>query len=87
MKQLNARQIQIAKAVLKALDDADRQLAENIIHADVNAIIGEHVALAELKATIVLCDTEGWLIGVPTRFHGKLWKISDAGRAALLEMA
>lgn len=83
---MNKRQIQLAKALLTVLNDADGQMIEAIIHAEVNMVVGDHVQLAELNAIIAQCDTQGWLTGIPSRFRGKLWNINDAGRAALLEM-
>ena len=83
---MNAREIKIAKAMLQVLNDADGQMIESIIHAEVNLKCGEHVPLAELNSILQLADREGWLTGVKSKFRGKLWNINDAGRAALLEM-
>lgn len=83
---MNARQVKLCKALLTVLNDADGQMIEPIIHAEMNLKLGGHISLADIRATIVTADTRGWLTGTQSDFRGQLWKINDAGRAALAEM-
>jgi hypothetical protein len=83
---MNARQVQLCKALLSILNDRDGQMIETIIHAEMNLKLGRHIALTDIRATIELADTRGWLTGTEDEYRGKLWKINSAGRAALSEM-
>ena len=85
---MNERELKIAKALLKVLNDADAQVVEPVMHAEVDLVLGEHVGLAEFNSVLNACDRSGWLIGVKPKFgKGKKWSINDAGRGALLEMS
>lgn len=88
---MTARDLQIARALLHALHLQDgRQLAEPQLHhlANEQLILAGRVSatLAEFNAVLQLCDTQGWLTGVPARFGGRKWNLNDAGEGARLEM-
>ena len=79
------REIKISHAILKALHDMDGgQAGEITLHGEATQICP--CSVAEFTAALALCDTQGWVTGVKSRFKGKLWSINDAGEGALLQM-
>lgn len=82
---MTARELKICKAILQVLHDLDGgQLVEVALHGETN--VKCECGLAEFTAALKLCDTKGWLTGVPGKFSGRKYNINDAGEAALLEM-
>lgn len=83
---MNADKLKIIRAVLDVLEETDIQFTEPLLHAEVNLRLPKTVPLAEFTSALAAADQNGWLIGVNSTFHGRKWSISDAGRAARLEM-
>lgn len=84
---MTRREIKVCKALLKFLHDLDGgQVVESILHAGVIEITGETVSLGDFNAAMAICDTRGWCVVVPSKFHGMKRSISDAGEGALAEM-
>ena len=89
---MNPRTLRIAKAILTTLDRVSpAQLVETIIHADAQTQLrnaGETApSLSEFNVALVTADQRGWITGVSARVTGQMkWSLSDAGKAALLEM-
>lgn len=83
------REQKIIKAILEVLDTQDAQIGEVLLHAEVNLRIKPNAMLGEFEKCLRLCaDPENrWIIGIHPRLGGATkWNISDAGRAALIEM-
>lgn len=81
------RKIKIIRSILDVLENLDGgQLTEAVLHAEVNLHVTPTATLAEFDDARDRADKSGWIIGVETRFNGRKWSLSDAGRAARLEM-
>lgn len=85
---MNAREQKIIKVMLDYLYDRDgAQVAEGILHAEVNLRISPTASLGEFNAALKKADDSGWLTGVIARYgNGKLWRLSQLGEATRLEM-
>jgi len=90
---MTARETTITKAILTLLNRLDgAQAIELIIHASVQTDMrnqGDTAAsLREFEGALRNCDQNGWVIGVAAKVTKQMkWSISDAGRAALMELA
>lgn len=81
------RQIGIAKGILDALHETDGgQLHEIAIHADANLLFRAMIPKNEFDEVFALLNRDGCFIGVPTKFKGTLWSISDKGEQTRQEM-
>jgi hypothetical protein len=75
----------LLKAILYVLHEVDGgQLHELPLHAEVNLL--RECTRTEFEAALKIGDTNRWILGIHSKFKGRLWCISDAGEAALLEM-
>lgn len=84
---MTQRENKLVRAILEVAHNVDgAQLSETMLHAEVNLQVTPTATLAEFNAALAICDSRGWLIGVPSKFTGRKWNISDAGEAARLEM-
>jgi len=84
---MNERELKIAKAILRVLNDRDGQMVEAFIHAEACLIFDEHIPLALFNSVLHECDRSGWVIGVKSKLGRQMkWQINDVGRGALLEM-
>lgn len=92
---MTKRQVKLAKEILDYLHELDGgQAGDVLIHAAVNeAIGGVYVPLTEINEVLEICDRNGWIITVPSRFNlddrGRkvhLRSLSDDGAAARLQM-
>jgi hypothetical protein len=82
---MTKNEIKIIKAILYVLHEVEGgQLHELPLHAEVCLL--RECSLAEFAAALKICDTHRWVIGIHSKFRGRLWSISDAGEAAALEM-
>jgi hypothetical protein len=81
------REQKIINALLEVAHNLDGgQMTETLLHCEVNLQVTPTAALAEFNDALAICDQRGWLIGVPSRFSGRKWNITDAGEAARLEI-
>lgn len=85
---MTARKLTLVKALLNYLSDRDgAQVGETILHAEVNLRVAPTASLAEFNDALKHADDAGWLTGIPARYGtGKIWKLSEAGEAARMEM-
>lgn len=83
---MTKRQIKLCKHVLDILHELESPVGDVLLHAHVNEHAGEYVPLHEINEVLELCDRNGWVITVKSKFKGPLRNISDAGRAARQEM-
>lgn len=84
---MTARQITILRHGLKFLDQLDGGMVlETILRAGVPILIQPRVLESELDEFIRRAEREKLIVGVRTRFGEIKWKLSDAGKAALLEL-
>lgn len=84
---MTTRQLKITAALLEELHTQDdHQIGETILHAGVNLRVNPTATLDEFNEALRHCDSNRWLISVRSNFKGLLWKLSDAGKAARLEM-
>ena len=83
---MTVKETKVAKAILDVLHELDGgQIHTLPLHAEVNLKI---VCLrSEFDAALAICDTQGWVIGITTKFKGNAWSISDLGEATRLQMA
>lgn len=78
----------LCKVILEALHDMDgRQLTALQLHAEGQVRRGEKISVAEFDRALELAQTRGWIVGVTSKFGGLKFNATDAGEAALLEMA
>ena len=85
---MTTREQKIIKALLDVLHELDGgQLAEVILHAEVNLRLAATATKAEFDEALLLADRQGWVTGVTSRYgRGRLWNLNDAGSAARKEM-
>ena len=84
---MTPREIKIITAILEVAHNLNGgQMTETLLHAEVNLHVTPTAGLHEFEAALEICNSRGWLIGVPSKFKGRKWNISDAGEAARLEM-
>lgn len=85
---MSQRQLTITRQILEALNLMDGgQLAEVILHHQVNLLIKPNATLGEFEDALSVCDANGWVTGVVSKFGPKkLWQLNDRGQAARLEM-
>ena len=85
---MTSREKKIVRHVLQYLHDVDRgQRTELQIHDNAfNAFDEVAPSVNELSAAIRLCNGMAFVRGVPSRFAGMKWNLTDAGEAALLEL-
>jgi hypothetical protein len=84
---MTERQRKIIKAILEVLNGLDGgQSNEPILHAEINLRLTPTASRAEFEDAIKYCDDRNWVTGVPSRYGGRLWNLSDAGQAARLEI-
>jgi hypothetical protein len=82
---MTKNEIKIIKAILYVLHEVDGgQLHELPLHAEVNLL--RECSRTEFEAALKICDTNRWIVGIHSKFKGRLWNISDAGEAAAMEM-
>ena len=89
---MNERELVIIKAILTFLDRLNGgQAVEALIHASAQTALrnqGETApSLTELQECLVICDQQGWVMGVASRDTKRMkWSLVDEGRAALLRL-
>lgn len=88
---MSEREQLIIKAILQCLDRISGQAVETIIHASASTAlrnIGEPApSLREFQASLLICDTRGWVTGVQGKITRQMkWSLSDEGKAALMEL-
>lgn len=89
---MNARDIEITKAMLDVAHDADgHQYFESVLHAATNCrlqAVGKAAAtLGEFNACLDIIGQRGWMTRVINKSTGRMkWNLNDAGEAARLEM-
>ena len=82
---MTTRETHIAKKILNALHELDGgQVHALSIHAEIGGLA--FCTGAEFDSTLELLDSRRFVLGVNTRFMGRMWSISDAGEAARLQM-
>lgn len=81
------RQKNLLRLGLKFLDQLDGGMVlETILRAGVSSLARPRALESELDEFISRAESEKWILGVRTRFGEVKWKLSDAGKAALLEL-
>jgi hypothetical protein len=84
---MTAREQQIIRAALEALHDAETQLGDVPLHAEVKMRVNPPPLLSEFETAMAMADGMRVVIGVKARFGpGKRWSITDQGEAARIEM-
>lgn len=84
---MQQRELKIIRAILEAGHNIDGgQIAETLLHAEVNLQVNPTATLAEFGNALAICDTRGWMTGITSKFGGRRWNISDLGEAARMEM-
>jgi hypothetical protein len=76
--------------MLQVLHEQDRGvLSESQLHGGVNLELQESAqvpaTLSEFEGALRIADGQRLVIGVPGRWGGKVWSISDAGEVARAE--
>lgn len=75
------------KTLLEILSGAVGLMADAVLHATVQARLGERITLAEFELLRSRAERERWISGVKSRFTESFrWQITDEGRAALAQM-
>ena len=85
---MTKREFKIIKALLGVLHNLDgAQIAEAVLHAEVNLHVTPTASLAEFDGAVTVADANRWVVVVQSKFgSGRKFTLSDAGEAALLEM-
>jgi len=86
---MTEREIEILRRYLEALRDrAGRAASEIELHAATNMkLLPPKASLVEFNAALAHADNRGWAIGLASQTTGRMqWTITDAGRAALVEL-
>lgn len=84
---LTTRQIAIAKVILAAFEALDGGQAQEVsIHADASLLFGAIIPKNEFTEVFEKLNAHGCFNGVPTKFHGIKWSLSDVGEQTRLEM-
>ena len=85
---MTKRELRIIKALLQILHNLDgTQIAEAVLHAEVNLHVTPTASLAEFDGAVKVADDNRWITVVQSKFGaGRKFTLSDAGEAALLEM-
>ena len=82
---MTTREIMIGKKILTYLHGLDGGQAHPLtIHAEIGGM--PVCGAGEFDSVLALLDTRQYVVGIQTKFKGRMWNISDAGEAALLEM-
>jgi len=86
---MTKREYKIVKALLRVLHNLDGvQIAEAVLHAEVNLHVTPTASLAEFDGAVAVADSNRWITVVQAKFGaGRKFTLSDAGEAALLEMS
>ena len=82
------RETKLVKGILDVLHQKEGgQMADTILHADLNLLLGEQVPLLEFNSALSIADRAGLITSIHARFgSGMRRNINDAGEAARLEM-
>ena len=86
---MTTRELQITRAVLDYLHEADRgQRTQLQIHAQAFVQFPDHKpSVEEVKSVLENCDLEEWIRGTPDRFKKMLWQITTLGEGIRPELA
>lgn len=81
-------QTKLAKDLLDELHELDGgQIGDVQLHAALNERSGgKYIPLTEINEVLELCDRNGWIITVRSKFKGSLRSLSDEGQAVRLQM-
>ena len=71
----------IAREILNVLSGWDTPAAEAVIYAQVNDSLGGRVLVTEFDDAVTLCQEERWITGVNDPLMGRMWTITNKGRA------
>ena len=71
----------VAREILDTLAGWDDPAAEAVIYAQVNDSLGGRVLVTEFDDAMTLCQTQRWLAGVNDPLMGRMWSITNKGRA------
>lgn len=85
---MTKHQLNLARYTLDYLHELDGgQVGDVLIHAALNERNnGRYVPLTDVNEVLELCDRNGWIITVSSKFKGPLRSLSDDGAAARLQM-
>ena len=82
---LTPREIKIAKAILDYLHGLDGGQAHALtLHAEIGGMAT--CSAVEFDGVLGALDIRQYVLGIHTKFKGRMWNISDAGEAARLQM-
>jgi hypothetical protein len=82
---MTAHETKIAKRILDALHAEDGAQAHALtIHGKIGGL--GCCTASEFDTVLAELDQRRLVIGIQTKFKGRMWSISDAGQAARLEM-
>jgi hypothetical protein len=74
-------------AALEALHEAETQLGDVPLHAELKLRVNPPPLLSEFETAMAMADAMKLVIGVKAKFGpGKRWTITDQGEAARIEM-
>ena len=71
----------IAREILNTLAGWESPAADAVLYAQVNASLGGRVLVCEFDDAICLCQTQRWIAGVDDPLSGRMWSITNKGRA------
>ena len=71
----------VAQEILNTLAGWDAPAAEAVIFHQVNASLGGRVLLSEFDDALALCQMQRWVAGVEDPLRGRMWSITNKGRA------
>ena len=83
---MTLKELKLCHAILEVLHELDgREIHELPLHAETNLRCA--ATAFEFSAALALCDRKKWVTGIHSKSQGALWKINDAGEAALIELS
>ena len=71
----------IAREILNILSGWDAPAAEAVIYAQVNDSLGGRALVSEFDDAMTLCQTQRWIAGIDDPLSGRMWSITNKGRA------
>lgn len=82
---MTAREIKIAAKILDYLHSLDGGQAHALtIHAEIGGM--PVCGAQEFDDVLAQLDTQKYILGIQSKFKGRLWNITDAGESARLQI-
>ena len=71
----------VAREILNTLAGWDEPAPEAVIYAQVNAALGGRALVSDFDDAAAFCQREKFITGVDDLIMGRLWSITNKGRA------